>query len=111
FGQAYRPDNLDTQRRLKVLEPFFQKLLAQRLNKGREPIFQSLHLSVDAVVPLLPAGAFATRAHLDDAILRLRPALLVVDREEGGLQAVILLVTDRLELVPMAAGTLNRESQ
>src|SRR5205807_6172104 len=76
-----------------------------------EARLQGLDFTVNLLRALMVFLAPRSAPDLDDAGIRLDPALRAVDREKDGLELVVLLVADRLELVRVAAGALNRDAK
>src|SRR5437016_12433544 len=84
---------------LNALQPLFQHLVDQRCRQRAQASLERLHLALDALRAALVIFPLRARARQYDTVVRLDPALRSVGGDEDGLEAIVVFVPDRLELV------------
>ena len=100
--------------RVQFGRALLQHLLEERVRHGLQAGFQCLDLALQPLcrsLVFLTAGARADRHH---AIVRLGPTLRTVRRVNGvedGLEAIVFVMPDRLELMRVTAGALDGDPQ
>src|SRR5207237_453931 len=94
--------------RIERSQVFVQSLLAEWRRQSFESVRERLQITLDLVETMLVSCAFRPRADLNHPLIRLEPVIGIEGGPKNGLQAVIFLLSNGLELVIVATGALKR---